>query len=86
MKTKQPEGIVEEFKKKIWEWRCSADTKQVVEWLTKALQSQADKYWAKGHEAGTKEARQDLLKEMLKECNRTENEAGRLLVEQFNGK
>lgn len=31
----------------------------------------------------TKQVRLDLLQEMLKECNRTEDEDGRLLVKEF---
>jgi hypothetical protein len=65
---------------------CVMTSEPLRKRLTQVLQDTTDKYWAKGHEAGTKEARQDLLKEMMEECNRTENEAGRLLVEQFNGK
>ena len=41
------------------------------------------KYFTKAFQAIRKEATKDLLKQMLKECDKTENEAGRLLVKKF---
>ena len=72
---KQIEKKVEEFRKcykhsSLFECFDGCE-KELTDWFTKALQDTR------------KEATKDLLKQMLKECDKTENEAGRLLVKKF---